>query len=257
MPESVTEQQWTEFSRDGFLRLGRTLAGAELQALQDEIDRIMLGEASVPYGSMLMQMDSDTGRYEDAGEQSKGFKGPSLSYRKIQDLELDPLFQAYLARPLFRDICRRVYGPSAGIAIYRAMFMNKPARKGTWLPWHQDRWTQLDRDPTITIWTALDPATVANGCVQIIPGSHAGGLVNRDHPSGFLTEEQARKLAPQEKVVFLELAPGEAVLLHNHLLHASDVNATDTPRRAFSVCYMDATTVDRTGARYTRAFDEA
>ncbi len=166
----VTEQQWGEFGDDGFLRLGRLLATGELQALQDDIDQIMLGKAPVPYDRMLMQMDSDTGRYEDAGEQSKGFKGPSLSYRKIQDLELDPLFHAYLERPLFREICRRVYGLSTPIAIYRAMFMNKPARKGTWLPWHQDRWTQLDRDPLITIWTALDPATLANGCVQIIPG---------------------------------------------------------------------------------------
>ena len=32
----------------------------------------------------------------------------------------------------------------------RAMFMNKPANKGTFLPWHQDRWTALDRDPQIT-----------------------------------------------------------------------------------------------------------
>ena len=35
---------------------------------------------------------------------------------------------------------------------------------------------------------------------------------------------------------------GECALLHNWLLHSSDVNHTDIPRRAFSVCYMDAQT---------------
>ena len=136
------------------------------------------------------------------------------------------------------------------------MFMNKPARQGTFLPWHQDRWSYLDRDPLITLWTALDPATVANGCVQIIPGSHKLGLINPDHPSGFLTREQAARYCPAEKVVHLELAAGECALLHNWLLHASDVNQTDIPRRAFSVCYMDAATKDRrSGQTFTQVFD--
>jgi ectoine hydroxylase-related dioxygenase (phytanoyl-CoA dioxygenase family) len=33
------------------------------------------------------------------------------------------------------------------------------------------------------------------------------------------------------------------VLLHNYLLHASDVNRTAQSRRAFSVCYMEAATL--------------
>jgi ectoine hydroxylase-related dioxygenase (phytanoyl-CoA dioxygenase family) len=169
-------------------------------------------------------------------------------------LEFDPLFLAYMQRPIFREICAHVYGADTPIAAFRAMFMNKPARKGTFLPWHQDRWTHLDRDPLITVWTALDPATIGNGCVQVIPGSHRQGLINPSHPSGFLTQEQAAQHAPPEKVVYLELAAGECALLHNYLLHASDVNRTDISRRAFSVCYMDARTVTKNGEKYTTIF---
>ena len=68
----------------------------------------------------------------------------------------------------------------------RAMFMNKPARRGAVLPWHQDRWTGLDPDPLVTIWTALDPCTIDNGCMRIIPASHRK-LVNPDSLSGFLS----------------------------------------------------------------------
>jgi phytanoyl-CoA hydroxylase len=210
----------------------------------------------VDYDRMLMQLDSDSGRYADAGVQSKGFKGPTLNYRKIQDLEYDPLFLGYLKRPIFRDICARAYGPDTPIVSFRAMFMNKPAHKGTWLPWHQDRWISLDRDPLITVWTALDPATVANGCVQIVVGSHRLGLVNPEHPSGFVSEEQAAHYAPPEKVAYMELAAGESVLLHNWLLHASDVNRTDFPRRAFSVCYMDARTQAKDGESYVLIFGQ-
>jgi ectoine hydroxylase-related dioxygenase (phytanoyl-CoA dioxygenase family) len=134
------------------------------------------------------------------------------------------------------------------------MFMNKPAHKGTYLPWHQDRWSALDRDPLLTMWTALDPATIANGCVQVIPGSHHPGLINPSHDSGFLTKEQTAQHAPESKRVYLELKAGEVALLHNWLLHASDVNNTDVSRRAFSVCYMDAHTRNKSGASYSTIF---
>jgi ectoine hydroxylase-related dioxygenase (phytanoyl-CoA dioxygenase family) len=137
------------------------------------------------------------------------------------------------------------------------MFMNKPSMQGTKLPWHQDAWTDLDRQPLITLWTALDPATKENGCVEVIPGSHQGGLVNPEHNSGFLTQEQADELCTPEKTVYLELKPGEVALLHNWLLHSSDVNRTPVSRRAFSVCYMDANTVSRSGQRFTPVFEPA
>ena len=98
-----------------------------------------------------------------------------------------------MQRPIFKEICDYIYGGETPIAAFRAMFMNKPARKGTLLPWHQDRWNYLDRDPQVTVWTALDPATKANGCVQVIPGSHNFGLLNREHVSGYVSEENIRK----------------------------------------------------------------
>lgn len=56
-------------------------------------------------------------------------------------------------------------------------------------------------------------------------------------------------------MVYLELKPGEVALLHNWLLHCSDVNKTDISRRAFSVCYMDANTKHEKGSeKYTAIF---
>jgi len=251
--DTISDTQWQQYQRDGYLHLGRMLDGGQLKAMQDRIDAIMLGEAPVDYKRMLMQLDSETGDYENAGEMSRGHKGRTLGYRKIQDLEYDPIFLAFMQRPIFRDLCARVHGPQTPIDCFRAMFMNKPANKGTFLPWHQDRWKQFDRDPQITIWLALDPATVENGCVQLIPGSHHA-LINPDHHSGFLTKEQVAHWCTDDKRIFLELEPGEAALLHNWTLHGSDVNRSSQSRRAFSVCYMDANTVDEKGERYSRIF---
>lgn len=137
--------------------LGKVLNESDLRSLQERIDSIMLGTADVDYDQLLMQLDSSTGAYGDAGVQTNGFKGATLAYRKIQNLEQDDLFGAYLNRPLFREICSRVYGEDVPIACFRAMFMNKPSNQGTKLPWHQDAWTDLDRQPLVTVWTALDP----------------------------------------------------------------------------------------------------
>jgi phytanoyl-CoA hydroxylase len=253
---SLTPQQWQQYERDGYLRLGKVLNATEHAALCQRIDDIMLGKTKLDYDRIMMQLDSESGKYEDAGAQTKGFKGPTLNYRKMQDLEYDPLFLSYMQRPIFEDICDRVYGPDTPISCFRAMFMNKPSRRGTVLPWHQDRWVHLDRDPLITLWTALDPATKANGCVKIIPASHKLGVINPSHGSGFLTEQQALEICKQDKVEYLELEAGEVALLHNWLLHSSDVNTTERSRRAFSVCYMDARTRASNGETYNTVFGE-
>ena len=250
----ITEAQWQQYERDGYLKLGKLLSDDALKQLQDEIDQIMLGDAAVDYDRMLMQLDSEDGAYDKAGAQSSGHKGRTLNYRKIQDLEFDPVFLRFMQWPIFREICAHEYGEDTEISCFRAMFMNKPAGKGTFLPWHQDRWRFLDRDPLVTIWTALDPATKENGCVQIIPGSHKAGIINPEHGSGFLKDEHVEQHCDPDKIEYLELEAGEVALLHNWLLHSSDVNQSDQARRAFSVCYMDANTQTNKGGTFSKIF---
>ena len=204
-----------------------------------------------------MQLDRSDGPDSRPGPQSKGHKGATLAYRKIQNLELDPLFLAYLQKPLFRHVCERAYGDETAVACYRAMFMNKPSGLGSHLIWHQDRWTALDRDPLVTVWTALDPATPENGCVQ-----------NRAGVARAAAQPRARLRVPhpgdggRDRCPLGYRAPGDGgrrwrrVLLHNHLLHSSGVNRTRQSRRAFSVCYMEAATVCSSGAAFPVVFGE-
>ncbi len=250
---TLTDEQWKRFEARGYLHLGRVADAADAAALKRRIDDIMLGTAPLDYNRMLMQLDVFEGR-DGPGPQTRGHKGATLNYRKIQDLEFDDLFLAYMQKPLFRSICSRVYGRDAPVACFRAMFMNKPAGKGHDLTWHQDRWTDLDRDPLVTIWTALDPATIENGCVKIIPGSHKWGLVNPENASGFLNSEQIDERMREVDYVYLELDAGEVVLLHNWLLHSSGTNHTDVPRRAFSACYMHAATESARGDAFSVIF---
>lgn len=240
--DALTDAQWRSFEADGYLRLGRLLDDDGLRVLRERLDAIMLGTADVPYDELLMQLDSSSGAYADAGAQSNGSKGATLAYRKIQGLERDDVFLTYLQHPVFADACRRIYG-AVPVATYRSMFMNKPAGGGTELPWHQDRWSWLDRDPLLTAYTAIDAATLETGCVELALGTH-GSVINPSDPSAFLTDAQADEHGLDDVAMPLELDAGEVVLLHNWLAHRSGVNGSRGPRRAFSVCYMDARTID-------------
>lgn len=100
---------------------------------------------------------------------------------------------------------------------------------------------------------ALDPATRSNGCVEIVRGTHRLGLLS-DRGST-LSESDARRHCPADRVEPLEVQPGHAVLLHNWLIHRSGTNGSDVPRRAFTACYMDGRTRSvLTGARFPMVF---
>jgi hypothetical protein len=245
----LTQAQWDDFSRDGFLRLGSVMDDDRLEALRRRADDLALG--TVTNEQVKLQLDTG-GAYEELPDVVDRFAdGGTIRYRKIQGLETDEVYWPLVSHPLFLEVCARAYGRHAAVSIFRAMVMNKPAGQGTVLPWHQDGgdvW-KLDRDPLITIWVALDPATTENGCLQVIPGSHLLGLVTARGST--LSDEDAERYAPPEAAVPLEVEAGHAVVLHNWLIHRSGVNPSPIPRRAFTGCYMDGRTIGTlTGERY-------
>jgi len=250
----LTESQWSDYLRDGYLRLGPVLSPEEVEALCARADELALGSRSFP--ELELQLDTG-GDYEQLPGAVHAFERGTLLYRKIQGLQHDALFTRLLAQPLFADICARHYGAHAPVSIFRAMVMNKPAGQGTYLPWHQDGgdvW-KLDRDPLVTTWVALDPATRANGCVEVVPGTHRLGLLTTYGST--LTPEDAERHCPADAVLPLEVEPGHALLLHNWLIHRSGINPSAVPRRAFSACYMDGRTLGTlTGQRYPMVFGE-
>jgi len=249
--QSLSESQWTEFREKGFVKIGRTASPEEVALLKQRVYDIMMG--SVQYGDQLL-MQLDPGRETDyksakvsSTGQTTGWKGPTLNYRKIGEagmgMEVDPLFRDFFSKPIFENICRKVYGAHASISIYRATIFTKPAETGgSKLPWHQDggeHWA-LDRDPQLFVWTALVSVSKENGCVEAIPGSHKNGILSR---SGHLLSAKAEEdICDPSKIAYLECEPGESYLCHNYLVHRSGLNCTEESRIGVTVNYMDGRT---------------
>lgn len=233
------------YEEHGYVHLGNLIPEATLAALRARIDAIMMGE--IVYPGLFFQHDSATGRYEDAPI-GQGWQGPSLAYRKIEKLEVDPLFRAHINDPAIEQVVRaRIEGD---VALYRAIVMNKSKEGGSNLPWHQDGGTfwGLDRDPELQVWTALDDAPLDGGCLEFVPGTHRRGLATP--LGGVIPDEIVGDAVP----VKVPARAGDVVLIHNYVWHRSGRSETGRQRRAFSVCYMSAATKCRRKKRAPRQF---
>jgi hypothetical protein len=226
-----------DYAELGYGRLGQVLSAEALAELGARIDDLM--HARVRHEGMFFQLDSPTGRYEDLTF-GDGWQGPSSDYRKIEKLELDPLFRAFIGNPLYERIARALIpGP---IALYRAVLFTKSARGGTSLPWHQDggAFWGVDPAPHLQIWVALDDCPVDGGCLEVLPGSHRAGLASPQ--GGTVTDEALRAADAERRAVPLPARAGEVMLIHNHLWHRSRVSTSGRRRSALSVCLMSADT---------------
>lgn len=125
----------------------------------------------------------------------------------------------------------------------------KPARSGSATPWHQDNglWRDGESEP-FNFWMALDPATRANGCLQIIPGSHKTEIVAHvlyeDSIHGELPREHVEEMISTYGVTHVELEPGSAVCWHSNTWHYSPPNISDQGRIAIAGVYTTPEVVE-------------
>jgi hypothetical protein len=83
----------------------------------------------------------------------------------------------------------------------------------------------------ITAMVSIDPTTVANGCLEMVPGRHRQGLIGDEWRP--LDAEQWAALGPEP----LPTAPGDVVFFDSFAPHASAPNHTASPRRVLYVTY--------------------
>jgi len=221
------------FDELGYARLGEVLSPAGVATLRERCDALMLGRRA--YAGMFFQHDSPSGRYEDLSY-GKGWVGPSLHYRKIEGLQLDPVILEWIENPLFRRLTRLAIGED--VSLYRAVLWNKAANAGTALPWHQDdgKFWGIDRAPFLQVWTSLDDASENGACVEVLPGSHKAGLASPE--GGTVRDTELDAARAEQRKVMLSAKAGETLLLHNHVWHRSGTNGSAHPRRAISISFL-------------------
>ena len=122
------------------------------------------------------------------------------------------------------------------------LFVKPPQFQGQ--AWHQDEIYIPTRDRSlIGGWIALDDATVENGCLWILPGSHRMGYLYPQKPHTNLDEFDYAEESygfDDSKEIPVEVKAGSVVFFHGYMLHRSRKNRSKIYRRVLVNHYCNA-----------------
>jgi phytanoyl-CoA hydroxylase len=145
--------------------------------------------------------------------------------------------------PAVVDVLCTVIGPNVKM-MQSMLFIKAEGKPGQ--AWHQDEAHIPTRDRSLTAaWIALDDATVENGCLWVIPGSHRHGVLypvrDQDDPRFDCTQEAHGFGYREQDATPVELPAGAALVFNGYLLHRSLPNTGQQGmRRALVNHYMSA-----------------
>lgn len=117
----------------------------------------------------------------------------------------------------------------------------KPAGMGAATPWHQDEayWNPELAYNALSVWIPLQEATLENGCMHFIPGSHQREVLPHhaiNHDPRIHGLEVDETIDPA-RAVACPLAPGGATFHLARTLHYAGENKTPRPRRAYIMMF--------------------
>lgn len=155
--------------------------------------------------------------------------------------KISPLLRQVAVLPDIVRALTSIIGPSVKM-MQSMLFIKAEGKPGQ--AWHQDEAHIPTRDGSLTaVWLALDDATVENGCLWVLPGSHRRRFLYPDrdqHDPRFDCTREAHGFTGQDAVA-VELPAGSAVVFDGHLLHRSLPNTgRHGMRRAYVTHYMSA-----------------
>ena len=122
------------------------------------------------------------------------------------------------------------------------LFVKPPTFQGQ--AWHQDEIYIPTRDRSlIGAWIAMDDATVENGCLWVVPGSHRSGYLYPQRPHGNPDEFDVSNESfgfDESEAVPVEVKAGSVVFFNGYLLHRSLKNRGTIYRRVLVNHYCNA-----------------
>ena len=234
----LTEEQLSDYERDGYIVVRNLFS-------EEEID--LLGQAARNDN----EMDKSSSERDDGegnavrlalwNHPGDGIYGMFARCRKMVDR----------VEEILRE---EVYH-------YHSKMILKDAKVGGAWAWHQDYgyWYQNGvLSPNLcSVMIAVDQATIENGCMQVIKGSHKLGRINHiiSGDQAGADMERVEEAKKRLDLVHVTMDPGDALFFHSNTLHASDANESDHPRWAMICCYNAASNdpyKDSHHPRYTK-----
>jgi ectoine hydroxylase-related dioxygenase (phytanoyl-CoA dioxygenase family) len=142
--------------------------------------------------------------------------------------------------PTILDAVGDVLGPN--LLVWHAGFFIKDAGDEKFVSWHQDAtYWGLSEPDVVTAWLAFTDATLENGAMRMMPGSHGSQLAHHDTfaPNNLLSRGQEISVAVDERRgVDVLLRAGEMSLHHVRMVHGSPPNRSRDRRIGLAIRYI-------------------
>ena len=125
-------------------------------------------------------------------------------------------------------------------AVQTMLYFKPPGARGQAL--HQDQfYLRVQPGTCMAAWMALDPCDEANGCMQVVPGSHTWSVLCTEKADTQISfTDVTVPLPPNKEVRPILMAPGDVLFFNGSLVHGSYPNSTtDRFRRALIGHYVN------------------
>jgi len=213
---NLTNEQIASYQRDGYLVVKNFLSNEEIKKLQ-----------AIAFEDGVMRKHAF-----DLNDQTGKKTKLTLWYKPGNDTF------GLLTRSnrMIASVNELMDGDSAVCHFHSKLMQKEPKVGGAW-EWHQDYgyWYKnefLLPKQMMSVMIAITDANKANGCLQVIKGSHKMGRIEH----GFAGEQVGASqhyvdLALKTmELIYVEIKAGDALFFHSNILHRSEANTSDTAR---------------------------
>ncbi len=227
---ALTSKEEAQWLRDGFFIRPQFCGTDVTEAMVADV--IQVARAAAAAGSpthegTLVFAESNLRAQAEA-------KGAPAEERvaKVFRVHRRPAFHGFIAsKPVVR-LLQSLLGGEVDCFLSQFIFKNP----GAWgQPWHQDSlYFPFDHGPQVGLWLAASEATLENGCLHVLPGSH------REPVHAHVPDQRPGSNYGYFEIVDHDMAnaipvtmkPGDLLVFHSHLMHRSTDNVSSGRRAA-------------------------
>jgi phytanoyl-CoA hydroxylase len=228
----LPEEAAAFYRENGFLVVEDCIPPEGIADLQNETTQVCRGNRGA-YGGI-----TEAGHHETDDEILRRYLCIHFPHKVSETMK------RYVAHPSYVDVLTRIIGPNVK-CMQSMLFIKASGKPGQ--AWHQDEFYIPTRDASLTGgWLAMDDATVENGCLWILPGSHRRKVLYPQKSNQDDRRFDCAGVAYQfpyrdEDSVPVEVKAGSIVFFNGYLLHRSLPNhAKSGYRRVLVNHYMSA-----------------
>ena len=227
----MTQEQKKSWNNSGYILIPNFVDENFCNEMNDEVISII--KSIVPEDSTFSHA------YAGDGHIAIREMKPSKNATSIEDeisklfrIHSKGIFNSFIKDETLCNLLEDIIGPDIDCFLSQFIFKNP----GAWgQPWHQDSsYFPFDREPQVAAWLATSEATLDNGCLVVLPGSHQEHLHehlpdDRKESNYGYTEIKDHDFSDE---IPMTLNKGDLLLFHSFLMHKSFDNKSDSRRTA-------------------------